>query len=159
MKKYYLFINGETLGPFFLSDLAEHGATPRTYVWYPGLKDWTVIADIPEIDAALSQQLEPQPPAFSESGFYNGASCGDSRQIPPANELYPRPNNYLAESILALLFCFPLAIVAIIKAMKVNKLYERGEYNQAYIASSEARNWFVAAIAVGVLYLFILMVL
>lgn len=156
MKKYYLFINGETVGPMFLSDISAHGATPQTHIWYPGLKDWIRIAELPEIADALQQQQEPQPPLFNPEQFLSqtgSPSTAGFRQFPPSNDLFPRPNNYLAESIVALLFCFPFAIVAIIKAVKVNKLYDRGEVDQSYIAANEARNWFIAAVALGLFLL------
>ena len=147
MKKYYLFINGSTVGPMYLSDLGANGATMETFVWWHGLRDWTRIADLPEIAEALQSQLEPRPPQFDPEGFKT--TIGGGRSIPPVNELSPRPNNYLAESIVALLFCMPLAIVAIVTALKVNKLYDCGEIERAYAEATEARNWFIASVALG----------
>ncbi|MDE6080961.1 MAG: CD225/dispanin family protein [Muribaculaceae bacterium] len=159
MKKYYLYINGETIGPLFLSDITEYGATEQTYIWYPGLDKWTRISDLPDIAEFLQRQQEPQPPIFNPSTFgsLKERSCCDYPSTPPANNLFPRPNNYLAESIMALLFCFPLAIVAIIKATKVNRYYDEGDVNKSYIASTEARNWFIASVAMGLFSFLMLM--
>ncbi|MDE6266379.1 MAG: CD225/dispanin family protein [Muribaculaceae bacterium] len=159
MKKFYLFINGKTIGPMYLSDIPVHGATSQTHIWYEGLPDWKRICEIPEIDEALSRMQEPAPPPFDAESFgvARKQSCCDYPGTPPANDLFPRPNNYLAESIMALLFCFPLAIVAIIKATKVNRYYDRGDINQSYIASTEARNWFIASVALGIVMLLYLM--
>ncbi|MDE7153960.1 MAG: CD225/dispanin family protein [Muribaculaceae bacterium] len=155
MKKYYLFINGETIGPFFLSDLPQHGATPDTYIWYKGLTDWTRIRNIPEIAEALERVQEPQPPIFDPDKFNNAGQ----QQTPPWDNLSPRPNNYLAESIVALLFCFPVAAVALYKALKVNKLYDSGEVEKAFAESAAARNWFLAAVGAGLFLALLLFLL
>lgn len=155
MKKYHLFINGETKGPFFLSDLPANGATPDSYIWYKGLPDWTRIREIPEIAEALERLKEPQPPLFDPEKF----NSGGQQQSTPWDNLSPRPNNYLAESIVALLFCFPLAIVAILKAIKVNKLYDSGEVEKAFAESVSARNWFLAAVGAGLLFALVMLIL
>lgn len=161
MKKYYLFIDGKTIGPMFLSDITEHGATLQTYIWYEGLDNWMKICDIPAISDVLTRQSEEKPPVFDPATFPSPTheTCCDQPGTSSDSNLFPRPNNYLAESIMALLFCFPLAIVAIIKASKVNRLFDEGEVNKAYIASTEARNWFIASVALGVFMLLAIMFL
>jgi hypothetical protein len=53
----------------------------------------------------------------------------------------PLPN-YLVQAILATLFCcWPLGIVAIVKAANVNSINQRGTYAEALAASAEAKKW------------------
>jgi len=62
----------------------------------------------------------------------------------------PRPKNYLVESILALIFCcWPLGIVAVINASKVNKEYDLGNYEAAQKASDDAKKWMKYCIIAG----------
>lgn len=74
------------------------------------------------------------------------------------NSQLPRPNNYLAWSIVVtLLCCWPFGIPAIVNSAKVNGLYDRGEYNQAQEASNKAKKWIkwtvIAAAIFWVLYI------
>lgn len=73
----------------------------------------------------------------------------------------PKPKNYLVESILALIFCcWPLGIVAVINASKVNSAYDQGNYAEALQKSEEAKKWMrytvIAGIVVLVAYLIFL---
>ena len=57
------------------------------------------------------------------------------------------PSSYLALSIIAAFFCLPLAIPAIIKATKVELLWNQGRYNEAEEASKGAKMWSIIALA------------
>ena len=64
----------------------------------------------------------------------------------------PRPNSYLALSIIStILCCLPIGIVSIIYATKVNSLYEDGNYDEANRASKNAKTWGLVSIGVAVL--------
>lgn len=63
----------------------------------------------------------------------------------------PKPDNYLAWSILAtILCCLPFGIVAIVKSSKVDSLWLTGNYAEAAAASDEARTWCIVAAVCGV---------
>jgi hypothetical protein len=53
-------------------------------------------------------------------------------------------------AVLCLLVCFPIGIVAVIKAASVNTHWVLGRVDAARRASRSARNWCIAAVAVWV---------
>jgi len=72
------------------------------------------------------------------------------------------PKTWLAESILATLFCcLPFGIVGIVHAAKVDSLYQSGLYDQAQKASEEAGKWtkisFWLGLAGGILYFILIL--
>ena len=63
----------------------------------------------------------------------------------------PRPNSYLALSIIStILCCLPTGIVSIIYATKVNSSYEDGNYDEAIRASKNAKTWGLVSIGIAV---------
>ena len=65
-----------------------------------------------------------------------------------------KPNNYLVPAILATLFCcLPLGIVAIVKASKVDGLFQSGQYAEAEQAAADAKKWTVWSVGIGVAFL------
>lgn len=66
----------------------------------------------------------------------------------------PHVNNNLVWAILSTVFCcWPLGIVAIVKAAKVDGLAARGDYAGAQAAADSARTWSIwSAISVVVFY-------
>ncbi|WP_298790735.1 CD225/dispanin family protein [uncultured Allomuricauda sp.] len=61
----------------------------------------------------------------------------------------PKPNNHLVLAILSTVFCcLATGIASIIYASKVNEAYARGEYEEAQIASKNAKMW--ALIGAGI---------
>ncbi|MEU4249417.1 CD225/dispanin family protein [Amycolatopsis sp. NPDC026612] len=62
----------------------------------------------------------------------------------------PPPSNHLVWAILSLLCCWPLAIVAIVQAAKVNGLWAQGQTAAAQQASAAAKKWAIIAASIGV---------
>lgn len=44
--RYFAMIDGERRGPFELSQLADAGVRPGTYVWCKGMDDWEKAEDV-----------------------------------------------------------------------------------------------------------------
>lgn len=64
----------------------------------------------------------------------------------------PRPDSYLALSIIStILCCLPVGIVSIIYATKVNSLYEDGKYSEASSASKNAKIWGLVSVGIAVI--------
>lgn len=68
-----------------------------------------------------------------------------------------KPDNYLVWAILAtVLCCLPFGIVAIIKASQVDSFWAAGKYDEAVLASADARKWcwisVITSVVVVVLY-------
>ena len=62
----------------------------------------------------------------------------------------PKPNNNLALAIFTTVCCcLPAGIYAIIRAMKVNELYMMKQYDEAVLASNDAKKWSIIGIVAG----------
>jgi hypothetical protein len=61
-----------------------------------------------------------------------------------------RPRSWMGWAVLCLIVCFPIGIVAVIKAASVNTHWALGRVDAARRASRSARNWCIAAGAVWV---------
>ncbi len=60
--------------------------------------------------------------------------------------------NYLSQAILMLVFCFPLAIVAIIKAAQVNAHIKSGNFEGAIQSSDNAKKWCWISFIAGIIF-------
>ncbi len=98
---------------------------------------------------------------------YCGANLGKEvepvKVDEPNKAKYP-PENYLIWAILSTLFCcWPVGIVSIVHASKVESAFNRGDYNGALDASQKAKKWaLISAISAGifwVLYCLLIVVL
>jgi hypothetical protein len=84
---------------------------------------------------------------------------------PPPPTGAPATNipNYLVLAILSVFCCWPLAIVAIINATKVNSLAAAGDTAGAMAASAAAKKWASIGIGAGavliVIYIILMVVL
>ncbi|MBK7763883.1 MAG: CD225/dispanin family protein [Bacteroidetes bacterium] len=58
----------------------------------------------------------------------------------------PKPANNLVMGILATILCFPLGIVSIIAANKVDSLWSEGKFDEAIDESRSAQKWAIIAI-------------
>lgn len=75
----------------------------------------------------------------------------------------PQPKTWLAESILATLFCcLPFGIVGIVFASKVSSLYASERYDEAEQASADAGKWTKISFWVGLagilIYLLVILI-
>jgi hypothetical protein len=68
---------------------------------------------------------------------------------PPPSAAPGNIPNYLVIAILSVFCCWPLAIVAIINATKVNKLIAAGDVTGAMVASANAKKWAFITIGLG----------
>jgi hypothetical protein len=81
-------------------------------------------------------------------------------QVPDAKPPYA-PENYLIWTILSTLFCcWPVGIVSIVHATKVESKFNQGDYNGALDASQKAKKWaIISAISAGVFWLLYILVI
>jgi hypothetical protein len=71
---------------------------------------------------------------------------------PPAGASGTAIPNYLVLAILSVFCCWPLAIVAIINATKVNSLAAAGDTAGAMAASAAAKKWAYIALGLGIAF-------
>ncbi len=79
-KKWYVILNGATLGPFsFLELRAKLDVTPDTLCWREGFKEWTPIRDVPELKDLFKDPvpLHQEEEEEVKSGIPNGEIAMD----------------------------------------------------------------------------------
>jgi len=73
------------------------------------------------------------------------------------------PDNNLVWAIIAIIFCWPLGIVSIIKSTKVKTLWLQGDHAGAQKAASDAKKWAIWGIAISaicwILYILLFVVI
>jgi hypothetical protein len=63
MKKYFLHVGNEQVGPFDLDELRTKGITKNTQIWYEGLPDWLDAENCDE----LKELFKSSPPPFKKN--------------------------------------------------------------------------------------------
>ncbi len=179
-KKFFAMIDGEQRGPFLLTELADAGVTPDTYVWCKGMDDWQKARDNADICRAFRQRLfaamhpSQQPQAVPAASKDAGEENMDSLPLPyqhivrrsgtpvlPPNDTRPDysvpPRNLLPYAIIVTLLCGSLlGLVAVWFAASANRAWRNGEKERAYELTNRAKMWigitfFVAVIATGIM--------
>ena len=59
---YYIYDNGQQIGPLTIEQLKKHNLSPQSRIWHEGLTEWGKVQDFPEIASALSLQLPDRKP-------------------------------------------------------------------------------------------------
>ena len=67
----------------------------------------------------------------------------------------PKPDNNMGWAVLTTFLCWPLGVVSIIYALKVDKLYRAGDYAGALSAAKSARSWAIGG-AVGAVIIYVI---
>ena len=177
MANYYLSIDNQRRGPFPEEELVGNGMTPDSLVWRNGMDQWKRAAEVPELAQYLG--LMPQIPELPQNpaqygqpqypqGQYPQYPQGQYPQYPQyAQGQYqqeydedeyvpPCPYNYLVWAILTTIFCcVPFGIVAIVKASRVEGLYDDKRYDESEEMSRGAKNWIIAGVVAGIFSLII----
>lgn len=113
---FYLTEQNEQKGPMAAEDLIKNGVTKNTMVWKEGMLQWKPAKDVIELKDLLHSQSQPiQPPTLK------------------------KPNSFLIWSIITILLCWPLGILAIIYSLKVDSWWKAGMAKEAYKASKRAK--------------------
>ena len=166
---YYLDAANQQQGPLDGNLLPSKGVTAQTLVWAQGMAEWTAAGQVAELQP-LFQAAQPAQPQFQQPAQpqyqqyqqpaqpqvqqpeqpqyqqnYGQAQYQQhyaQAQQPGAQGFQPKPDNYLVWAILTTICCcWPLGIVAIVYAAKVNNLYMTGQYQAAQEASANAKKW------------------
>lgn len=159
---FYIAVNGQPTGPFTIEQIRQHHTIAHnTLVWNESMTEWTPASEVPELQCIIAgqwnipnvppqnaNQMPPQTPPFRQQQPFNNYN----QYQQPYTNIPPMPKTWLAESILATLFCcLPFGIVGIIKASKVSSEYNRGNYAGAETASREAGKWTKLSFFIGLL--------
>ncbi|WP_374971373.1 CD225/dispanin family protein [Terrabacter sp. BE26] len=130
----------------------------------PSHDEWS--AWLPQLDPPATTPATPEPsqapPAPTPAPTLPPSAWAPPRQAyavrfpaPPPPSVQ-RPPSWMGWAVLCLLVCFPIGIVAVIKAASVNTHWMHGRVDAARRASRSARIWCIAAVAVWVFSWFFL---
>lgn len=172
---FYLDNNKQQRGPISPDRFAEYGVTPDSYVWRQGMDEWMRAADVPELKGLFAPRNpfaadDNRPNPYARNNEYNDngtPSYGERRNswqggtnYGSQNCRYQQPSSYLWLAIMSTICCcLPFGIVAIIKSSQVSTLYAQGRYDEAFIASEDAKKWAIIAIIFGAVSSFLCFVL
>lgn len=141
---YYLDADQQQKGPIDPSEFMRLGITKNTLLWKNGMAGWQAAGMIPELALYFQAAPPTPPPATGSSG---------STTIPPRPAPQPaaaKPDSLLIWSILStVLCCLPLGIVAIVYSTRVDPLWDKGAYEEAYQAAKNAKTWCILSVVLG----------
>lgn len=134
MDKYYIIGDGNRqLGPFSADDLPKYGLTPESYVWKDGMPDWTQARHIPEL-------------------MYIIGKSQSTASAPPPFLVDEKPKTHMLMAILTTIFClWPMGIVSIYYALRVDYLWDRGKYDESIRSSAKSKSWSKANIIITII--------
>lgn len=147
MKNYHYTDGTNSFGPFSIEELKLKSISPDTLVWTEGMSTWIKAIDVPELKGELS--FENTPPALPTNSPEPHQATNNSFE-------YSRPpKTYLIETILSTIFCcWPVGIVSIVYAARVEKKFYAGDKIGAEEDSANAKKWMIInIIAAIVLYI------
>ena len=71
--------------------------------------------------------------------------------VKPKKPPFPKPDNYLIWSVLAMLLCCqPLGVISLVYATQVDSKWSAGNYSGAVEASGKAKSWAWASFGLGI---------
>ena len=169
MAQQYFYRQGnQNVGPLSVQEILASGIDIyTTYVWAEGMETWKLAKDVADFHISAQPTPPPNPPqnqnpypsqnnGAANQGYLNADPIGNSdlnntqRQTNTQQNRNQRPQNYLILSVVCtLLCCMPLGVVGIIKASKVNKLYDEGKIAEANQNAEEAKKFATIGIVVG----------
>ena len=150
-KKFYYTDGKERFGPYLIEDLKLYRLTESTLVWAEGMSDWKPAGQVPELAVLFSSSAAAESPSPTDPFEYVNQGYGQGQFSKPK-----KPKTWLLESILVLILCcWPMAIPAIIQAVKVSARYDTGDYQGAKEASENAQKWVIGSFIAG-LVLFVI---
>jgi hypothetical protein len=138
--------------------IASGELSPTDLVWQESFRDW-----VPASQAGLAQDF-PQavPPPMPAGGMLPPPVPPAAPAWATAGEVIP---NYLWQSIVLIMLCWPTGLPAVVYASKVDSSLVRGDIQGARNASQTAKIWcwvgygfYLAMIVLGMLF-FLVMIL
>lgn len=166
-KYYYIDNNEQQAGPVQADELIQLGVTPDTYVWREGMSNWEKASTLVELAPFLAVNtpppFQPTPPAQHKGRPTEHYNTKQTEYTNTENKYEPCPDNNLVLAIVStILCCWPLGLVAIIQATKVERLWNTGHKEEAKAKAEEARNWAIASIVtciIGFILYFLFLIL
>lgn len=151
--EYYLAVDNSPKGPYSIEDLKALGIKPEDLIWARGMASWQRADEVPEVNDALFTAA-PVPPRFDRGRFTEALRpdepVAESDRSYTYEEVPECPRSYMWVAIVAFIGIIPLAIVAVIKASMVGRLWNEGKYEQAEAQSRSVLKWAIPSIVIGI---------
>ena len=132
---YYLLIEGEKEGPYYLEDFKRFPLTAKTLVWTEEKGTWYYAEEYAELAPFLPRKEKP------------------IKEKEERKEAILPPKTWLVESILAtILCCMPVGVVGLIYAVQVRDMISLNRLELAYKYSAQARVWTLVSFFIGLVF-------
>ena len=134
---YFVAIDGKSVGPHTLEELASLNINGDTLIWHNGLDNWvkaSTIKEVAEIIVEVPKTVAPPP-------------------LPPQVPAQPTgdnpPSSNLVLAIIGTALFFPIGVPALLKAISVSRLWKNGRRTEALAQSSSAKKLGILAMIIG----------
>lgn len=114
MRQYYIYDGQTKKGPFDIEELKSQPLTKETPVWYEGLLNWTLAAEVAELAPYLHRNgLSTPPPVPVEFSTKPAAKNDILASFGDAQEIFveQKRNRFLVPVIVLLLVAAVMAVV------------------------------------------------
>lgn len=173
---YYIDKNGAQQGPIAKDQLLSIGVKPDTLVWKAGMEQWTKANLVPELHpmfiggTTCPPPRPPVPPTGQSANAYESQGYNKDENATGISNTYlgggidgggkpAKPNNNLILAIIStVMCCIPLGAVGIYYAYQSDLAYNAGDYTKAESNGKSARNWSIASIVSGFVFIVIYMI-
>jgi Interferon-induced transmembrane protein/GYF domain 2 len=155
MSTWFYAKGSQTHGPVSEGDfrnLISLGTVgPDDLVWKEGMSAWQPASAVPGLVFPPAGRVPPPPVPSSEPSI-------PTAPAPPSPG--PAIPDYLPWSIAAtLLCCLPAGIAAIYYSVKANSARTTGNFDVARRQAQVARKWLIAAVAIGIVFTIIYLII
>ncbi|XP_033100447.1 proline rich transmembrane protein 1B-like [Anneissia japonica] len=115
----------------------------------------------PISDAPANTYPVQAPPAYGQTTPYGAPhSAYNVQPVTSVTVVRTRPNNYLVMAILVTICCcVPFGIVGIVYSVDSSSKFDRGDDAGALSSATSAKNWSIAGLVCGVVFIIIIIIL
>lgn len=147
--EYYLAVDNSPKGPFSVDQLRSLSVKPDDLVWAKGMTTWTKAVEVDELREELFVNASPTPPTFDSQRFADNNRASGNTETRMVDDFEECPKNYMWLAIISFIGIVPLAIVAVIKASMVKRLWSEGKHDDARKQSRSALKWALLSLIIG----------
>lgn len=91
MEKWYLFLNGQQVGPVAEDQILAHNPTADTMVWREGMAEWLPISSVPQLMALITPQQQYQQPGYQQPQYQQPQYQQPQQQFQQPQQQYQQP--------------------------------------------------------------------
>ena len=111
--KYFLYINGQQMGPFEENQLIANGMQPDTQVWCETMTQWMQAAQVPELARYFQRAAQPQQQVYQQQTYQQPQQQTYQQQAYQEPAYYQQPVAATGESNDVAVVGFVMSIFAL----------------------------------------------